>query len=1212
MSRKNKILLICLGSLAALLIFIIAVLPIIIRSQAVDAIEKETGRRAHIAKIAINPFTLTVTITGCVVEAKDGGQFISIETVRASLGLASIYRRALILSAVSIDAPVISFARLAANSYSFNDITERQKLNPKKESKSKFHFSINNISITNGNLNFDDRAVPGGRKHTIRNLKIAVPFISNIPYLVEKYTDPHVSALVNDAPFRFDGKVKPLSKSLETSVHVDLKQLSLPQYIAYMPVKPPVDLVSGTLGIDCDVTYRVSAEKKPELGIKGGITLDKIAVNLSGGQPLLRLPSFTLKATDLEVFAGKFLFDAVTVEGLELFASRNSKGAWMYSQLLTTAAVEKKAEPGGDNKQENSGSLVQVTAFTFNNGIIHFHDALPPGGFKSEITQIDVAVQNFSTAKDTSAEYDFSMLVDNEATLSADGTFSLLPLAATSSNELSGLKIQRAWPYISKFLTAPLKGTIDVSSEIAFSQASGVTVEQGKLLLSGFSAHYGDKEKFDLNRFEINNIGFTQKTNRVEIDEIRFSNGNLSLSREADGSISLLSLLKSSQAKNTAAVPQTSTVVAPISKKANAQVHKQPQAQKLSFRLKKLQIEKLNAAFTDKTLEDTPRFTLNNASLSLSNLNGPQFTPAGLRFSSVFNRETPLKASGELTPLPFRYKGNISVGHLPLRDFEAYFPSNINVFLLGGTADTNMNLDIALKDGKLVGNYKGNAGIRSFHAIDSVAEEDLLKWESLHLDDIQGTLEPFSLSLHQIALTGAYSRIIIRKDGTLNLQNLVEKPEQDSPPVAVPQTAAAGSTSSSSTSPVIQQQTAAARKQIAIDSITIQNGTLSFTDDHLPQHFATTFYNLGGRVSGLSSEDTKHADVDLRGNLDNHSPLQITGQINPLKDDLFVDLKVSFRDIELSPVTPYSGRFLGYTVEKGKLFLDLKYHIDKKQLDSENKVFIDQFTFGEKVESDTATKLPVKLGLALLKDRKGEIHLDLPVTGRTDDPKFSIWGVVWQVVKNLLVKAATSPFALLSSMFGGGQDLSVIQFSIGTSTLSTSEETKLAALAKALADRPDLKMELKGYVDRDRDAEGFRNELLNRKLRHEKFLALSKAAAIKEGVGEESVILLPEEQNTYLTAVYKKEKFPKPRNMIGLVKELPPDEMKKLIITNTIVGEAELQTLAHERIATVKNYLIAKGDVSAERVFEKNDNLFKAPEKESVPRSRVELNAIVK
>jgi len=1214
MSKRNKILLIITGIVAALLVFCAAILPLIVRNQAVVAIEEATGRKASIGKVAINPFTLTATVSGLVIEEKGGGPFVSIGRLRASLSPASIYRRALILSHVSVDAPSLSFARLAANQYSFNDIIERQKAKPKKESKGEFHFSINNITLDNGSVDFDDRAVAGGRKHTIRNLKVAVPFISNIPYLVEKYTDPHISALVNGAPFSFSGKVKPLSKSMETSVHIDLRQLDLPGYVAYAPVRPPADLVSGKLTIATDVSYRVSADKKPELAVKGLVRLDDISVNLREGQPLFRLPSLQVRASDLEVFARRFLLDSVSIDGLELFASRSAAGEWMYRRLLPQPAgagqkpaAETVKEPKAADKASSPGPLVRIGSFDFKNGALHVSDALPKGGFKGDVTGIDATVKGFTTEPGKQADYEVSLLLDNEAGFSADGAFTLTPLKATVSAELNDLKLQKGWPYLASFLTAPLKGSLDLSVEAAYSPENGLDVARADLALSGLSTRYGDREGLDVGRLEVNGAAYRQKENRLDLDEILLVRGNISLSREADGAISILSLLRKSQGAPAAK--------APTAKKATATAASSP-ARGFSYHIKKIGIDRLAGSFTDKTLKEKPRFTLRNTSLTLANLNGPKFTPAQLRFSSIFDKATPLKANGTITPMPFRYRGSISVGRLPLRDFEAYFPSNVNVFILGGTADTAMNVDIALKNGKPTGTFRGSAGIRGFHAIDTVAEEDLLKWESLQLDDIQGNLEPFSLTLRQIALNGVYSRIIVRKDGTLNLQNLVEKPKQEPAPAAPASAAAtppppgppaAGAPQQAASAP---QPATAATKQIRIGSVTIQDGTLSFTDNHLPQHFATTFYNLGGRVSGLSSEESKFADVDLRGNLENHSPLQITGRINPLRDDLFVDLTVSFRDIELSPVTPYSGTYLGYTVEKGKLYLDLKYHIDKKQLDASNSIFIDQFTFGDKVESDKATKLPVKLGLALLKDRKGEIHLDVPVTGRTDDPKFSVWKLVFQVIRNLMVKAVTSPLSLLSSMFGGGHDLSAIQFNHGASTITPPEGQKLDALAKALLDRPALKVELKGYVDREKDTEGYRRELLDRKVRGEKFLALGKQRALKEGETADSITVGPDEYPTYLAAVYKKEKFPKPRNMLGLVKTLPPDEMKKLIIANTVIGEPELKNLAHERVVAVMNYLVTKGHVPAERVFQKNDDLFKAPEKESISPSRVELNAI--
>lgn len=386
---------------------------------------------------------------------------------------------------------------------------------------------------------------------------------------------------------------------------------------------------------------------------------------------------------------------------------------------------------------------------------------------------------------------------------------------------------------------------------------------------------------------------------------------------------------------------------------------------------------------------------------------------------------------------------------------------------------------------------------------------------------------------------------------------------------------------------------------------------MAFTDLHLPQPFATTFYHLGGRVSGLSSDDQKFADVDLRGNLENHSPLQITGRINPLRDDLLVDLKIAFSDIELPGISPYSGTYLGYRVDRGKLFLDLKYLIEKKQLKSENKVFIDQFTFGDKVDSPQATNLPVRLAVALLKDRKGEIHLDLPVTGRTDDPQFSIWKVVWQVVKNVFTKAATSPLSLLSSMFGGGSDLSSVAFAPGASTLPQAEADKLQKLAKALGERPGIRLEVSGFIDREKDPEGYRVELLKKKMRTEKFLQLAKEKRVTAGQTADSMEIRAEEYSKLLKAVYEKEKFPKPRTVIGTLKSLPDEEMTKLILTHTTVGDDQLRALAHDRCAAVTAFLVKEGKLPQESVFEKSGNIF-APAKEGGNGARVEFGVATK
>jgi len=1205
MSKKRKIALLTIGGLATLILFVGAILPGLIRTRAAEAIREATGRPAHIAKVSINPFTLAASVQGLVIEEPGGGPFISIGQVRISLSLASLYKRALVLSRVAITSPAIRISRTGPGKFSFTDILEHKQGGKKPQTPGLFPISIYNISVTNGSLDFNDQTIAGGRRHTVRHLEIAVPFVSTVPSLAEKDVSPRLSAVVNGASFNLRGQVKPFGRAQESILHIVLQQLSLPELMAYAPQAPPVDLQAGKLTLDAEVSYRVSADRKPDLTIKGLARLEDVNVTMKQGQPLVKLPFLEIQAARLEIFTPLLEIGAVTLDRPELFISRNRRGEWMYEGLLKAAAG---GAPTPGKEPASAGQAVRpvyaVGSLALKNGTIHFHDALPQGGFRASASEIELALKNFTTRPEKFAEYGLSLRLDEETAFSSAGSFSVASPEATASIKLAGLKLQKGWPYLAQFLTAPVQGNLGFSGDLSFSQEEGLTARNGNLTLQNLSARYGENEGLRLARLAVNGAAFSQKKNSLEVAELRLSGGDISLSREADGKISLQSLLLPPAPGPEQPAAGSSAAISP------------PEAgPAFSYRLKRLHLEKFQAAFTDKSRRGKPRFTLRDTSLSLADLKGPEFTPARVRFLATFGGETPLKASGYITPLPFRYQGEISVGAMPIRDFEDYFPDNLNVAILNGRLDTALKLDIALKDGSPTGSFQGNAGISAFHAVDGEDEEDLLKWERLQLDDVQGDLKPFSLAIGEIAINRLYSRIIVRKDGTLNLQHLVRNEEEGDgkePPAEGPsektETASPAPTAPAAVpSPPGEAETV----RTSIGAVTVLDSAISFTDYHLPQYYAATFYNLGGRVSGLSSAASTLADVDLRGNLENHSPLRITGRVNPLRDDLFVDLKVSFNDIELSPLTPYASTYLGYTVEKGKMSLDLSYHIEKKKLNSENRILIDQFTFGTKVESDQATNLPVNLGLALLKDRRGEINLDVPVTGRTDDPEFSIWRLVFQVVKNLLVKAATSPMALLSSLFGGDNDLSTIVFASGTAVLQAPEEQKLSALAKGLNDRPALKMELAAYVDPEKDPEGYRVELLNRKLRNEKFLALAKGG--RSGESAEAMNVLPDEYSPYLKAVYAKEKFPKPRNELGLVLDLPDAEMSKLIIANTVIGESELQMLARERSRAVLDYLVMKGGVESGRIFQKNDDIFKkTPGQDKAARSRVELNALAK
>jgi hypothetical protein len=280
--------------------------------------------------------------------------------------------------------------------------------------------------------------------------------------------------------------------------------------------------------------------------------------------------------------------------------------------------------------------------------------------------------------------------------------------------------------------------------------------------------------------------------------------------------------------------------------------------------------------------------------------------------------------------------------------------------------------------------------------------------------------------------------------------------------------------------------------------------------------------------------------------------------------------------------SPYSGKYVGYTIEKGKLSVDIHYQIEKGELRAENNIFLDQLTFGDKIESPEALSIPVKLALSLLKNSEGEIDVHLPISGSINDPQFSLGGVIVNAIVNLLTKAVTAPFTLLGSLFGG-EELSEISFAPGDATITPEAENRLKTLSKALTDRPSLELEITGRADPSHDPEALKHRMLERKVKVQKLAEQVKKGQATGDIDE--VELAPDEYRKYLTLAYKEAKFVKPKNVIGLTKSLSVPEMEQLVLANINAGDNEMRELAEQRAAAALNWIVEHGGISGERVF---------------------------
>jgi outer membrane protein OmpA-like peptidoglycan-associated protein len=877
---------------------------------------------------------------------------------------------------------------------------------------------------------------------------------------------------------------------------------------------------------------------------------------------------------------------ALRIYNLEVQLKRDAQGQWNHARMASTQTKESVEE---DTKDPSKPFDLKIDAVEIRDGVLFFTDELASGGFGTTAREINIDVKDFALNGKQSSPLNLVLETDRGESASIKGLFALSPFSMVLDTELRNIDVAAYEPYYEGVYSVPIEGKIDFRANIASNPEQPFLLSGGQIELRDAYMAFNENEGMKINETDISNISFDLARNRLEIDSAEYRDSRINFSRTTKGHWTILSnnfpiLAALTEAPEEQPVPEV---------KAEGPV--------FSYRIGTLAIKNLEIDINDKLPATATNLNASAINLVFNNLAAPEKVESPFTFSAVFQRKGEIDIKGTASLADQSVSMSSLLKRIPLASLSPYIEEHLNLVLTEGDLSTKLQTTVAAGSDTPQLSFSGDIGVSRFHLIDSIHQEDLLKWDSLQVAGIKGGLEPLSLEVKSITLSDYFAKVLIDKEARLNLteafrkkedQDLSDKQEQESPPEKSPD---------SGVSPIIE-----------INTITLQGGQVDFTDRHLPRPFTADMRDLGGRIEGLSSEAESRARVDLRGRLRNQSPLEIGGVINPLAEKLFLDLKLNFHDIELSPLSPYSGNYVGYLIEKGKLNLALEYYLEDNQLKAKNKVFLDQFSFGDEIESENSSGLPVKLAVALLKDRNGEIHLDIPVSGSLEDPQFSIGGVIWTVVKNLLVKAATSPFALLGAMLGDSEeDFSQISFAYGSSSLSSTEAEKLERMAQALADRPNIDVEVSGFVDRENDEEGYRSEQLKSQIKRLKFLDLIKKDQLAEGSTEENVVVPVEEYDEYLWQIYSKSDFPKPRNFIGMTKKIPPSEMEKLIYTHTEVSPDDLAGLAQARALAVQRFLVEEGQLAPERIFLKKPDIMAAPEEETTHRARVELGATV-
>jgi hypothetical protein len=922
------------------------------------------------------------------------------------------------------------------------------------------------------------------------------------------------------------------------------------------------------------VTLRGFEIKEPK-GEKTFVSFDELVVNLD-------IRSIFKRAPVIEEF---------TVRKPYVHLVRNKDKTYNFSDLLALM----KEEPKEEKKEP---TLFSVNNIVIENGSIDFIDG--PFDTTHTVREMNFAipfVSNIPEYLDTYVQPRFAAAINGNPYALEGKTKIFKNTRETIFNILiEDLDIPFYLAYIPHDLNVSVpSGKLDVQSTLTFSMTPDqhpVVSVAGNVALKDFVLQ--DKRKnpvAGLKRLDVVMTALEPLQSKFHFAKIALDSPELNVRRDKSGTINLLTLAPQKKEEPETAKAEEGTGDKPLP----------------TLILDEFDLKNGKIAYRDEVPPEPVNSLIQDITVKGEKISTVKDRQGKLSVSMDFNKgRGSIAVSGPVGFNPVFANLDVDLKKMRIRPFQEYFTEYFRVNFTDGDISAKGAVSASKAPEKELSiKYDGTFLLANVATMDKVNGDDFVKFKSLFLKNLSAGYNPLFVRIKDISLSDFYVRIIVNEDGTLNLKNVAKPEAAEQEKTDEPEPAAPVKDEKAQPEEKKEYLGDILAKNIEINRITLQNGTVVFDDRHINPNFSSTLTELTGRVTGVTSITTKPADVDIRGKIGRQIPMEITGKVYPFKTNLFVDLKASLRDFNLSPMTPYSGTYAGYKIEKGSLSFDLKYLISGMKLDAENKVVIDQLTLGDRVESPQATKLPVGLAITLLRDSEGKINLDIPLTGRLDDPEFSVWRLVVQVIVNILTKVATAPFALLGSLFGGGEELSFIEFEAGSSTLPEPGAKKIETLVKALKEKPALKLDVAGGVDMERDREGLIQYQFQRKLKAQKLNELIRKGEKVESVDE--ITIEKQEYERYLKRAYSAEKFPKPRNIVGMEKGLPNEEMEKLMITHIVVKEDDLRLLATKRAETVSEALREKGEFEPGRVFVVEPKTLEPEAKKDVKKSRVDF-----
>ena len=868
-----------------------------------------------------------------------------------------------------------------------------------------------------------------------------------------------------------------------------------------------------------------------------------------------------LRATTL--FFQKVAFDEIRLVMPFVAARVNPAGKMNLMSLVPPPAetVQQPAPPSGEAKKMMP---VEIDLLEIEQGILEYRDDSKPRPVLIDVVPIRFVVRDFSTIPSQESEnaHAFKAEIGKDRTIAWEGNISLEPVESDGKLSLSGLRLRTLYQVVhDQFQFDVSEGTLGLSASYHFDlrgQAPQATVKNGQVSIQNLSIveRGGIDPVVNIPSFGVEGIQLDLQKQAIDVAKVHSADARFESWIDPDGALNFQQLFTPVGGEDGTA-----------KKAAAAKSERAKPAKPWSIRVDEVTLRNYAVAFEDRTLERPGHADVEAMNVTVKDVQIPFKKPLPIDLSLKLNETGSIGVQGKVTVEPLSADVDMKLEHIGIRPFQPYLDRFLNADVQNGAVDLAglVRFSKTHANGPLM-RFQGNLAVNQLAVVDRKELDNVLTWKALNVNRISLDIEPTAVKIGEIVWREPSAHMVVDSEGQLNLSRLVVSPPPDDQAMDKHETEAKKASASKPADPV----------PVTIDQVKLVKLAATFQDLSIEPKVKTSLTEFGGTIKGLSSKQLKKADVNLRGKVGRAAPLKIVGKINPLSEDAFTDLLVSLDGVDLTQAGPYVRKYVGYGLSKGKLSLELKYRVSQKVLEAENLVHVDQLTFGEETNSPDAISLPVRLVVALLKDRNGLIEIDMPIRGDLHDPDFKYGKAVISTLINLLGKVVASPFALMAKLVPGGgseEDLQFIEFQPGSASLVDSERTKLEALEKALDERAGLRLDIKGTTDSTLDTA----ELQTMKLRDQLF-------AMSGGVKPDQEELSPKEEQRLVEKLYAKLPTPDPSATPVEATQPTVEDMKRKLAAVIQISPSELEALAHQRAEAIRIRLLEDGKLPEERV----------------------------